>query len=334
MSRMYLKGSLYDRVTDRFRSYGRMKLNRVSTVQYPILVTGAHRSGTTWLGRALAVAEGTRYLDELFRPPDGLIPWGPPVELWFQYVTPENEARFIDPVARALAFAAPRLRQIPQIRKVDHVRRVLIALSASAGARATLMRPIVKDPAALFSSEWLADRFGVVPIVMVRNPGAFVASIVRLGWRHPLRHFLQQPELMERHLASFESEIYDAAARPLAPMDEAILLWRILYTHVEYLRCAHDDWIFLRHEDLSLDPISQFERLYEQLGLHWSDRVAAALQPFVNGSKSASADPFQVRRNATENLWEWRRTLSSQDILHVRRRTDDVAALYYASDEW
>jgi hypothetical protein len=34
----------------------------------PILVTGAHRSGTTWVGRMLALVPGVEYIHEPFNP--------------------------------------------------------------------------------------------------------------------------------------------------------------------------------------------------------------------------------------------------------------------------
>jgi LPS sulfotransferase NodH len=36
----------------------------VRVQQRPILVTGAHRSGTTWVGKMLALAAGTGYAHE------------------------------------------------------------------------------------------------------------------------------------------------------------------------------------------------------------------------------------------------------------------------------
>ena len=44
----------------------------------PILVTGAHRSGTTWVGKMLALAPGIGYVHEPFSPrtPVGMSPAG------------------------------------------------------------------------------------------------------------------------------------------------------------------------------------------------------------------------------------------------------------------
>src|SRR5688572_23661618 len=67
----------------------------------PILVTGTHRSGTTWVGKMLAADAGTAYISEplnvLHRP--GV--FRPKVKYWYQYICDDNEKEFL-PGFRAL----------------------------------------------------------------------------------------------------------------------------------------------------------------------------------------------------------------------------------------
>ncbi|MFL5942100.1 MAG: hypothetical protein ACJ75L_02390 [Gaiellaceae bacterium] len=70
----------------------------------PILVTGAHRSGTTWVGRMLAFAPGVTYIHEPFNPrtPAGIS--SAPFDRYFAVVTAENEDRYLPGLERTLAF--------------------------------------------------------------------------------------------------------------------------------------------------------------------------------------------------------------------------------------
>src|SRR5215831_9468235 len=70
----------------------------------PILVTGAHRSGTTWVGRMLALAPGVGYIHEPFNPrtPAGLS--SAPFDRYFTVVTTENEGRYLPGLERTVAF--------------------------------------------------------------------------------------------------------------------------------------------------------------------------------------------------------------------------------------
>ena len=92
----------------------------------PILVTGAHRSGTTWVGRMLALAPGVGYVHEPFSPktPKGLSPAG--FERYFTVVTKENESRYRTGLERSLALRydlAAQLRSAQSWRDVARVPR-------------------------------------------------------------------------------------------------------------------------------------------------------------------------------------------------------------------
>src|SRR5262249_44032191 len=70
-----------------------------------ILVTGSHRSGSTWLGRVLSAAPDVVYVHEPFSP---LNPLGVACEaeggVWFQYINHRNEAQYVPTLSRILGF--------------------------------------------------------------------------------------------------------------------------------------------------------------------------------------------------------------------------------------
>jgi hypothetical protein len=70
----------------------------------PILVTGTHRSGTTWVGKMLAADALTAYISEplnvLHRP--GV--FRAKVTHWYQYVCEENEHEFIPAYQELIEF--------------------------------------------------------------------------------------------------------------------------------------------------------------------------------------------------------------------------------------
>src|SRR6185437_11687325 len=174
----------------------------LTPAERPILVTGAHRSGTTWVGRVLAASTNPAlgYLWEPFNPRHR--PGTFPVRFprYFEYLCAENGRPYVEPMSAALAF-----RDRP------------------GGAAA-----LVKDPIALFSSEWLAATFGMRVVVMIRHPAAFAVSIRRRNWRHRFGDFLDQPLLMRDFLGPHETELRAAGQRRPAILDEAILLWNVL----------------------------------------------------------------------------------------------------------
>ena len=85
-------------------------------MQRPILVTGAHRSGTTWVGAMLALSPRIGLIHEPFSPitPPGVS--SAPFDRFFRYVTAENEGPYVEPFERLLRFRYGLRRQLPTIR--------------------------------------------------------------------------------------------------------------------------------------------------------------------------------------------------------------------------
>jgi sulfotransferase family protein len=304
-------------------------------VQRPILVTGAHRSGTTWVGAMLALSPAVGLIHEPFSPvtPRGVS--GGPFERFFQYVCAENEERYAPHLERALRFSYDLRRQLPTIRSPRVLARTGLDLGAFTVNRVRRARPLLKDPIAVFSSEWLASRFGAQVVVLIRHPAAFASSLVRLGWRHNFGSFVDQPLLLRDHLDPFAEEIRDFTAHERDSLDQAVLLWRLIYATVTTFRERHPEWTFLRHEDLSLEPVPGFESLFATLEVKFDARIRRRI-----AEHSGEENPDELRRshdvrlNSRANVDAWRRRLSADQIERIRAGTADVAPAFYGDEDW
>ena len=269
----------------------------------PILVTGAHRSGTTWIGKMLALAPGVGYIHEPFSPFTAPGISGAPFDRFYTEVTAENEAEYLPGLERTLRFEYGYRRQLGAVRSPgDAVRSVKDALAFSR-ARREHARPLVKDPIALLSAEWLAERFGMDVVVTIRHPAAFAASVLRLGW--------------------------------LDSLDDAGREWQRLYATVDGYRDRHPDWEFVRHEDASREPLETFERLYERLGLELTPRARHEI-----AGHSAPSNPAQprsrhaVRAHSAAVAEGWRSFLTPDEAARLREATREVWPRFYSDEDW
>jgi hypothetical protein len=199
------------------------------------------------------------------------------------------------------------------------------------------MRPLLKDPMALMSAEWLASRYQTHTIVLVRHPAAFASSLKRLNWHFPFGDFLGQPRLMEDYLEPFREDIEEFARTPPDVVTQAILLWRILHTMILRYRLKHPDWMFVRHEDLSGQPYEEFGKLFRALGLSFSGRAYRTIAEYTNQENPVEVEAgivHQLRRNSLGNIWNWSQRLSREEILRVRRGADDIARHFYSAADW
>jgi len=302
----------------------------------PILVTGAHRSGTTWVGKMLALAPGVGYIHEPFSPrtPAGLSP--APFERYFTVVTERNEERYLPGLTETLAFQYDWGAELHTLRGPRDALRALRDSGRSARSRWARARPLVKDPIALLSAEWLAERFGMEVVVLIRHPAGFAGSVTRLGFRHDFGSFLVDGEVPEL-LRPYEREIVSFARAPGDALEEAALLWRILYGTVAGYRERHADWVFLRHEDACADPGGTFERLYSRLGLELTPSARGRIEEASSSDNPVAADasaPHAVDLDTARAAESWRTIFEPDEIALLRERTRDVWPLFYSDDDW
>jgi hypothetical protein len=300
----------------------------------PILVTGAHRSGTTWVGRMLALAPGVAYVHEPFNPrtPRGRSPAC--FDRYFTVVGAENERRFAEGLERTLRFRYGWREQLRVLHTRRDVLRSVRDLAVVSRARLSGARPLVKDPIALLSAEWLEERFGMDVVVLIRHPAAFAASLKRLGWKHSFDTFLVEDRAPEV-LRLYEEEIREQAREPGDILAQAALLWRLLYNAVDGYRERHPDWAYLRHEDASRDPQQTFERLYARLGLELTDRARGEIER-ASAAKNPPElrSPHSVELASAASLGRWREQLSPTEIDALRERTRDVWPRFYSDEDW
>jgi hypothetical protein len=301
----------------------------------PVLVTGAHRSGTTWVGKMLAADADTAYISEplnvLHRP--GVL--RVPVQHWYTYINKENESRYLPAFKQLLDFdyhLAAELRSIHSRR--DFLRMLrdfgIFYLGAMHGQRA-----LIKDPFAVFSAPWFAERLGCSVVITVRHPGAFASSLKRLGWSFDFRDLLAQPLLMRDHLEEDRAEM--GAMQPNDIVGQAALLWRMIYRVVHRLRAAHPEFILVRHEDLSRDPVAGYKKLYEELGLEFTPAVEKAVLNSSNPENPVEVSKenvHSVKLDSRANMRNWKRRLSAEEIFRIQKLTGGVSDLYYPDDDW
>lgn len=302
----------------------------------PILVTGSHRSGTTWVGKMIAESPSVFYIFEPFNtdyPRPGIC--NVKFKYWFTYITRENESDFYSPIKNTIELKYDLVGALKSIKSVRDLRNVQKEYMSFLKHRLKGSRPIVKDPMAFFSSEWLAERFNLDVVVLIRHPAAFISSIKKLNWPHPFSHFLEQPLLMKQHLYPFEVEIRDYANREHDITDQGILLWKLIHHTMIKYQSLHKDWIFARHEDLSQDPVQGFQTIFNKLNLEFSDRVKHVIHEHSDSAHPIeSEDPYCTKRNSKSIIGNWKRRLTMQDTKRIRDRVEDISRVFYSNEDW
>ena len=302
----------------------------------PIVVTGSHRSGSSWVGRLLTLDRQAHYIHEPLNP--GVLPswFGAPAEHTWEYL-PAGDPRWsrIDGIvslrfpARA-AFADSRRRH----GTVETSKRIIRTAQRAAVARRRGARALLKDPFMLFNSDEFIRRYDGRVVYTVRNPAAFVSSLLRLDWRFDFKNWAEQPLLLEEHLAPWAEEIKDAAAHPPPMFEHACLAWRVIhgYMAMNYSASSHGKAL-VRHDQLSKHVGEELPRLYSALGLTYSAEVEAGIRALTTGGTAdvTRREVNLLQRDSVTTADAWRQRLSDQQIADAFRLTQPEARHFYPS---
>ncbi len=301
----------------------------------PILVTGAHRSGTTWVGRMLAAGPDVAYISEplnvLHRP--GV--FGAPIRHWYTYVSTENEAEFLPAFRQLVNFDYHLWDEIRSLRSVRDVLRMLRDFGIFYRGSLQGQRPLFKDPFAVFSIPWFVEKLECQVVVTVRHPAAFASSLMRLNWSFDFEDLLQQSLLMRDYLEPYRSEMKAVASGDI--LGQAGLLWALIYRVVRAVHDQNPEIHLVRHEQLSMDPVAEFRSLYDGLGLDFSPAAAkhiAASSSSDNPAELGRKSVHSVKMDSRASLGNWRRRLAAEEIARIRRLTEDVSGFYYPEESW
>ncbi len=322
----------------------------------PILVTGSHRSGSTWIGSTIAKEPTIGYIHEPFNPdyyPHQLGRYTARFKYWFTYIYSENEHTCLRELEKTLAFSyqlKPALKALlfdASHREPIESLRILREYLLCAKHRLIQARPLVKDPIALFSAEWMAEKFDMNVIISIRHPAAFVGSLKVANWHYPFSHFLEQKQLLEGVLYPFKAEIQDLVDREsnesnisnINEIDKAALLWKIMHYRILEYQKSHPDWLFVRHEDISQDPLTGFKTIFDYLNLNYSKSLQKTILQYTS-AKDSSQDVKNYSQEASRamnskaNIKSWQKRLSESEIIRIREGVEDIANKFYINSDW
>jgi hypothetical protein len=260
-----------------------------------------------------------------------------PTSYWYTYICQDNEAQFLPAFQETLSFRYHLLAEMKSLRSPKDFGRMARDAGIFLRGKLRRQRPLLKDPFAVFSAPWFANRLGCRVVITVRHPAAFASSLKRLNWPFDFTHLLAQPLLMRDELEPFRGALQQFAQAPDDIIEQASLLWRLVYQAVARYCRRHPEFRVVRHEDLSLDPVPGFRQLYAELGLEFSPGVQQAIltaSSSENPQELSRRSVHSVRLDSRANLHNWKRRLSREEIARVRDLTEETAALFYPEIAW
>jgi hypothetical protein len=304
----------------------------------PILVTGSHRSGTTWTGQVMAKAKNVRYVHEPFN--IGVNAHSGPIKNMFEFICEESSKKHQKDTKLYLEsfYKVFHKNNLLRLFKIKSLRDFIVLLKDLKYRNDN--RTLIKDPIALLSVEWVYNHLNADIVVMVRHPAAFVASLKIKDWQFDFHNFLNQPLLIKKYLSRYTKQIESFSSEQKNIIEQGILLWNILHDVILSYRQKYDhSWCFAKHEELSINPNKEFSKIFTKLNLDLDNEVENYIKETSQGPLSKevlkqSTVVSDVRRNSKQNIKSWKERLTTQEINQIKVGTEHIWKNFYSESDW
>lgn len=239
-----------------------------------VMVSGAPRSGTTFVGTVLGLPKSVNTLYEPYNPNCG-VAWN---EQRYLYVDPDAP---LDPeMARHLDdFFSYRfsLKTVFSARdsRLERIAKRIIGGGNQIALLKGRLSPVadtslIKDPIAVFLTEIFARRHAVRTVLLTRHPLSFVGSLKRLGWRYKVEPLLAQPALAARVVPDLGPDTVEEGDWIAA----SAWIWTAIARYVlEIEQTLGDHVLHITHEKVSEEPEPSFHRMFDFTGIRPNEKV-------------------------------------------------------------
>ncbi len=322
-----------------------------------VLILGAPRSGTSWLGKTFDSHPDVilrHEPDTVLReprlpgicPPDGI---GQHAELARDYLRRLMDLRTLKTSGQLPLYPKNHQRRAARYLRTGFVLGLKVVEKAL-GLRDALRQIripdairdgdlsrthlVIKSVSSLGRARLFAQALPGVRIVhIIRSPFGQVASVMR-GLQ---QHRFEDPSAVEEVLLTRLAKKYDLTldrmhAMPL--VEQLAWHWSIMNELALEELADVPNVQTIRYLDLVLDPIGQAQRIFTGCGLQWHDQTTR----FLRTSTSFSGPDlyYQVYKNGSEPLFKWRQELAKEDVSRILNvvKSTPLSKIYPELDGW
>ena len=301
------------------------------------IVSGSHRSGTTWIGNTIAKGTNSAYIWEPFNidvPFSQRTSYGKSflkIENWYHLVENSDDKLCID------------LEQVINKRKLN-IRGILSLLpkSLKENPKATLKwlmygsklsfnlkrnnSVIIKDPIMLFSTEYLSKKLNCKCILITKDPRSFYNSLKKASWGFDFKN-IYYPCVRFKHLNEFINEVEERLNKGALLDPKSIgLLWNILHKHIYYLsKLSH--FKIIKYEDICENPVLHLENLSMfATNKKLSNKIKIRINYEQIKKANKSNKLHMIRHENSKEISElWQSQLNKKEMIEIEKKCSEIS---------
>jgi hypothetical protein len=278
-----------------------------------VIVTGMHRSGTTFLGNILEQSKHFNYIHEPLNYNHGLVG----VPGWYPYINPVTKADDHGLIALLNDLHSLNFKFKLHYEPGDNFLKKTVRKFIKGQGHLDYLKYklsfnkkeiLLKDPFLSLCGAYFANEFkDVKAVYIVRHPVAFYKSIERMEWNFDFNNLYDQTNLFNDYLSKFD--FHQPESNTL--IETAPALWNIINTiildHVAFL--GPNKAYLLKHEDLSINPDEEISKLFSFLGIPVTDGVSAYIKKNMTQGiiQPNSKVLFEFSRDSKQLAYSWKK---------------------------
>ncbi len=301
------------------------------------IVSGSHRSGTTWIGNTIAKGTNSAYIWEPFNinvPFSQRSSYGKSflkIKNWYHLVENSNDQICID------------LEHVIKKRKLD-IQSLLTVLPKSfkENPKATLKwliygsklsvnlkvnnSAIIKDPIMLFSIEHLSKKLKSKCILITKDPRSFYNSVKKASWGFDFKN-IYHPCIRLKHLNKYIFEVEERLNKGALLDPSSIgLLWNILHKHIYYLSKLNN-FKMMKYEDICEDPVLHLDNLsIFATNKKLSNRTKIRINNEQIKKANKSNKIHMIRHeNSREISKLWQSQLNKRELIEIEKKCYEIS---------
>lgn len=295
----------------------------------PVVICGLHRSGTTYVGRILSLADSTYVLHEPFNPVWGL-EYAPST---YTYWTKDNTNSDADEiVCKAMAFYGKFVKPTSNKRGLQKIRYKVLGGKQHLQWNALKLKKFLgmppenivwKDPFCTFMVDYLTRICKIKTVVMVRHPCAHYSSVDKQNWHFDIGNLTGQQKLINDFGKGIPEGYWEKAKND--NLVSIALLWKLMSRMLASVSEKNDNLLLVRHEDLCLDPENEIHRICMHIGMDFTSPMTNYIKVTSQGP-SAEAPAGQVhgfQRDSRALINIWRKNLSRDQVTTLLEIVDE-----------
>jgi hypothetical protein len=304
-----------------------------------VLVTGAPRSGTTFVGRVINFSNETNYLWEPFNQN-----YRKGIPDYYPYLGESSSKSKINSYDIIIKNTINFTDLKPKIKFLDSD-NYFVFLLKKIGINRTFIRyrlsqlrniffnkrnSIFKDPVGIFLSEHLIKKYNFKIVFVIRHPAAIFNSRKKLNWIFNYYNWEKQEDFLNDFFRERKNCDINYEKNILL---NSSLHWLTCYDYIKSIyQIFPENTHLVRHEDLCFNPIDNFKKLFEFLDLEYNGKIKSNIINLTSGNKieKSTTDLAKLeKRNAEKLVFKWKNNISEKELSKIRDITYKTSHYFY-----